>query len=88
MRRGRVQISVKVVYYIILKVFSFEKKNSYCIFIINSWNTMPLGVMIRSQISFTQECGVVLKLEIFSHLSGRSFEFGSPIELDALSLML
>ena len=41
--------------------------------------------MIQFYIGSTQECGVVLKLERFSHLSGRSFGLGSPIGLDALS---
>ena len=41
--------------------------------------------MIRSHVGFTQECGVVLKLERFSHLSGQSFGLGSPIGLEALS---
>ena len=36
----------------------------------------------------TQECGVILKIERFSHLSNRSFGLNSPIELEALSLML
>ena len=44
--------------------------------------------MIRSHISSTQECGVVLKLEMFSHLSSRSFGLCSPIRLEALSLTL
>ena len=35
-----------------------------------------------------QECGVLLKLEMFSHLSSRSFGLGSPIGLQALSLVL
>ena len=41
--------------------------------------------MIQSHIGSTQECGVVLKLERFSHLSGRSFGLGSPIKLEVLS---
>ena len=41
--------------------------------------------MIRSHIGSIQECGMVLKLERFSHLSGRSFGLGSPIELEILS---
>ena len=44
--------------------------------------------MIQSHIGSTQECGVVLKLERFSHLSGRFFGLGSPIRLEALSNML
>ena len=44
--------------------------------------------MIRSHIGFTQERGVVLKLERFSHLSGQSFRLGSLIRLEALSLVL
>ena len=38
--------------------------------------------MIRSHISSTQGCGVVLKLERFSYLSSRSFGLGSPIGLE------
>ena len=45
-------------------------------------------VMIRSHIGSTQEYGVVIKLEKFFHLSGRSFGLGSPIGLEVLSLML
>ena len=41
--------------------------------------------MIRSHISSTQECGMVLKFERFSHLLGRSFGVGSPIGLEVLS---
>ena len=44
--------------------------------------------MIRSYIGSTQKCGVVLKLERFSHLSARSFGLGSSIRLEALSLVL
>ena len=44
--------------------------------------------MIQSHIGYTQECGVVLKLERFSHLSGRSFGLGSPIGFEAISLIL
>ena len=44
--------------------------------------------MIRSNINSTQECGVVLKLKRFSHLSGRSFGLGSLSMLEALSLVL
>ena len=43
--------------------------------------------MIRSHISSTQECGVILKLERFSHLSGQSFGLGSLIGLEAISLV-
>ena len=43
--------------------------------------------MIQSHIGSTQECEVVLKFERFSYLSGRSFELGSPIGLEALSLV-
>ena len=42
--------------------------------------------MILSHIGSTQECGVVLKLERFSHLSGRSFRLGSPIGLETNGL--
>ena len=42
--------------------------------------------MIRSHIGSTQECGTVLKLERFSHLSCRSFGLGSSIELEALAI--
>ena len=35
--------------------------------------------MIRFHIGSTQECGVVLKLERFSHLSGWSFRLGFSI---------
>ena len=41
--------------------------------------------MIRSHIGFTQECGVVLKLERFFHLLSRSFGLSSQIGLEALS---
>ena len=41
--------------------------------------------MIRSHIVPTEEYGVVLKLERFSHLSSQSFEFGSSIGLETLS---
>ena len=44
--------------------------------------------MILSHIGFTQECGMVLKLKRFSYLSGQSFGFGSPIRLEALSLLI
>ena len=44
--------------------------------------------MVRSDIGSTQECEVVLKLERFSHLSGRSFGLDSSIGLEVLSLML
>ena len=44
--------------------------------------------MIRSHIDFTQECGVVLKLERFSYLSGRSFGLDSSTRLKALLLVL
>ena len=37
--------------------------------------------MIRSYTSSTQECGVVLKLKRFSHLSSRSFGLDFPIAL-------
>ena len=42
--------------------------------------------MIRSHIGSTQECGVVFKLERFSHLLGRPFGMGSLIGLEALSI--
>ena len=41
--------------------------------------------MIRFHIDSTQECGVVFKLERFSHISGQSFKFGSLIGFEALS---
>ena len=41
--------------------------------------------MIRSHIGSTQEYRVILKLEKFSHLLGRSFGLGSLIGLEALS---
>ena len=41
--------------------------------------------MIRSHIGSTQECGVVLKLDGFSHLIGWSFGLGSSIRLEYLS---
>ena len=44
--------------------------------------------MIRFHIGFTQKCGVVLKLERFSHLIGLSFGLSSLIELKALSFVL
>ena len=44
--------------------------------------------MIRSHIGSKLECGVVLKFERFSHLSGRSFGLGYPIRHEALSLVL
>ena len=44
--------------------------------------------MIQSYIGFTQEYEVILKLERFFHILGRSFGLGSPIRLEALSLML
>ena len=44
--------------------------------------------MIRPYIGFTQECGMVFKLERFFHLSGRYFGLGSLIGLEALSLMI
>ena len=44
--------------------------------------------MIQSHISSTQKCGVILKLERFSHLSGRSFGLSFPIGFEALSLVL
>ena len=46
------------------------------------------GSLIRSHIGSAQECEVVLKLHMFSHLSGRSFGLGSLIGLEALSLVL
>ena len=42
--------------------------------------------MIRSHIGSTQECGTVLKLERFSHLSCQSFGLSSSIELEALAV--
>ena len=44
--------------------------------------------MIRSHIDSIRNCGVVLKLEIFSHQSGQSFWFHYPIWLGYLSLVL
>ena len=44
--------------------------------------------MIRSHIGSTQECGVVLKLQSFSHLSGQSLRLGFWIGLEALLLVL
>ena len=44
--------------------------------------------MIRSHIDSKKECGVVLNLERFSHLSDQSFGLGSPIGLKALSLII
>ena len=44
--------------------------------------------MIRSYIGSTQECGIVLKIERFSHLSGQYFGLGSPIGFETLSLVL
>ena len=44
--------------------------------------------MIPSHIDSIQKCRVVLKLERFSHLVGRSFGLGSLIGLEALSLVL
>ena len=41
--------------------------------------------MIRSHIGSTKYCGVILKLERFSHLSDRSFGLGSLIGLRYLS---
>ena len=41
--------------------------------------------IIRSHIGSIQECGVLLKLERFSHLLGQSFVLGSPIGLEDLS---
>ena len=46
------------------------------------------SLMIRSHIGSIQECGVVLKLKRFFHLSGRSFWLGSSIGLKALSFVL
>ena len=40
--------------------------------------------MIRSHISSTQKCRVVLKLERFSHISDLFFRLGSAIGLEAL----
>ena len=44
--------------------------------------------MIRFHIGFIQEYGMVLKLERFFHLLGRSFGLSSPIGLKVLSLVL
>ena len=44
--------------------------------------------MIQSHIGgSTKECGVVLKFDEFSHLSSRSFGFGSLIGFEDLSLV-
>ena len=45
-------------------------------------------MMIRSQVGSTRDCGVILKLERFSHLSVWSFGLGSFIGLEYLSLVL
>ena len=44
--------------------------------------------MIRSHIGLIQECGVVLKVERFTHLLGLSFGSGFSIGLEVLSLVL
>ena len=44
--------------------------------------------MIRSHISSIQECGVILKLERFSHLSDWSFGLSYSIGLETLPLVL
>ena len=44
--------------------------------------------MIRSNINSTRNYGVVLKLERFSHISGRSFWLGFLIGFEWLSLVL
>ena len=41
--------------------------------------------MIRSHIGSTKKCGVVLKLERISHLSGQSFGLGYSIGLETIS---
>ena len=46
------------------------------------------SILIRFHIGSTQECGVVLKLERLFHLLGWSFGLGSPIGLEALSLVI
>ena len=43
--------------------------------------------MIQSHNGSIQECGVVLKLERFSHLSSQSLGLSSPIGLEALLLV-
>ena len=43
--------------------------------------------MIRSYINSTQNCGVVLKLEMFSHLLDRSFGLSSFVGFGYLSLI-
>ena len=43
--------------------------------------------IIRSHINFTRDCGMVLRFERFSHLSGQSFWLGFSIGLGYLSLM-
>ena len=42
---------------------------------------------MQSHISSTRNYGVVVKLERFSHLSGRSFGLSSPIGLGYLSMI-
>ena len=44
--------------------------------------------MIHSQIGSTRDCGMILKLEKFSHLSSRSFGLSFPIRFGYLSLVL
>ena len=44
--------------------------------------------MIQSHICSIQECGVILKFEMFFHLLDRSFQLDSPIRLETLSLVL
>ena len=44
--------------------------------------------MIRSHIGSTKDCGVVLKLVRFFHLSDQSFGLSSPIRLGYLSNIL
>ena len=44
--------------------------------------------IIRSHISSTQECRVVFKFEMFSHLSDRSFGLRFLIRLEALLNLL
>ena len=52
-------------------------------FVISSF-FLYLEILIRCHIGSTQECGVVLKLEMFSYLSIRYFRLGSPIGLEVL----
>ena len=52
----------------------------FCVFSISFTFTF----LIRSHIGSIRKCGVVVKLERFSNLSGRSFGLDSPIRLEYL----